>query len=69
MGIIQCLFNLLHELRQLLINPFVTPRKKQQIISPLGPDGPVFPVGPAGPRVPGGPGGPAGPTRTFPKVL
>ena len=53
-------------------NPFPTPRKKQQIILPLGPDGPVapvFPVGPAGPGVPGGPGGPAGPTRTFPRVL
>ena len=72
MGIIWCLFNLLHELRHLVINPFPTPRKKQQIILPLGPDGPVapvFPVGPAGPGVPGGPGGPAGPTRTFPRVL
>ena len=72
MGIIWCLFNLLHELRHLVINSFSTPRKKQQIILPLGPDGPVapvFPVGPAGPGVPGGPGGPAGPTRTFPRVL
>ena len=62
----------MHELRHLVINPFATPRKKQQIILPLGPDGPVapvFPVSPAGPGVPGGPGGPAGPTRTFPRVL
>ena len=55
-----------------MIDPFPTPRKKQQIILPLGPDGPVapvFPVAPAGPDVPGGPGGPAGPTRTFPRVF
>ena len=59
-------FQFLHELRHLVINPFATPRKRQQIILPLGPDGPVAPVFPVGPA---GPGGPAGPTRTFPRVL